>query len=374
MSKIPGKQSEPPVGFESKMKYSVELRAYEETCKVDPDVKNFDEALQERTGRTIHALANGVEVRCVSLETLRETVNCLLEMDQEVVKVLLDCKEDIWNNRDLFELVEEYFENSIQTLDFCTVLENCLRKARQNQLFIQNALQQIPSEGPPLEAQSKKMLDELTNFKTAGSPFSEDFFKHFDSVYRRHIQMLEKLQLQKKRLDKKLRNVRAWRKVSSILFGATFAAVLICSVVAAAIVSPHIAAAIADMVPIASRGKWIDSYWKKYEETIKAQRETVTTMEVGTFIVIKDLDSIRVLVDNLEDKISSILRDIDLCSREEDALRLGIEEIKQKQESFMKAMEDLSQHVDNCSRNIRKARTVLVQKMIRPERKRSFSF
>lgn len=375
MSRATGKQSEPPqVDFESKMKYSVELKAYEETCKIDPDVKNFDEAVQERTGRAIHAVANGIEVRSVSLETLRETIDCLLEMDQDVVKVLLECKEDIWNNRDLFELVEQYFENSLQTLDFCTVLESCLRKARNNQMIIQNALRQIPPEGPPSEAQCKKMLEELTTFKTAGSPFSEDFFKHFDSVYRRHTQMLEKLHLQRKKLDKKLRHVRAWRKVSNIIFVATFAAVLICSVVAAAIISPHVAAAIAAAVPIASGGKWIDSYWQKYEDAIKAQRVIVTTMDVGTFVAIKDLESIKVLVDSLEDMLSSILRDIEFCSREEDALRLGIEGIKQKHDSFMQAIEDLAQHADRCGQHIRKARTVLVQKMIKPAKKRSFSF
>ena len=50
-----------------------------------------------------------------------------------------------------------------------------------------------------------KMLEELTNFKTVHSPFYGDFFKHLDYVYRRHTQMLEKLQLHRKKLEKKLR-------------------------------------------------------------------------------------------------------------------------------------------------------------------------
>jgi len=369
MSKTPGNQSEAQVDLKSKMKYSV--RAYEKTCKVDPDVKKFDEVLQTQTGHTIHALANGFEVRSVSLESLREIIDCLLEMDKEVIKVLWDCEEDIWNNPLLFKLVEEYFENSLQTLDFCTELENSLKKARNNQLIIQNALKQIPLEGPPLEAQCKKMLEEFNHFKTAGNPFSEDFAKHFDSIRRRHTQMLMKLQRQKKTMYKKLRRIRAWRKVSSIIFVATFAAVLICSVVAAAIFAPPIAAAIAAVVPIVSTGKWIDSYWKKYEDAIKVQRKTVTAMEVGTIIVIPDLDSIRVLVENLEDNIDSILKDIDFYSREEDALRLRIEVIKEKQESFMKAIQDLADSVDQCSRDIRKARTMLLQKMTRSVRKSS---
>lgn len=365
MSKKPGEQSDPDMGFESKMKYSMELKAYEKACKVDPDVRSFDEGVKERTGRVIHSLAKGVEVRSMSLETLRETTNCLLEMDQEVVKVLLGCKEDIWKNQDLFKLVEEYFENSLQTLDFCTVLENCLRRARDNQLIIQIALQQLPAQGPPSETQCQKILEELKNFKSTGSPFSEDFFKHFESVYKRHTEMLEKLQQQRKKLDKKLKHVRAWRKVSRIIFVATFAAVLICSVVAAAIAAPSVAAAVAAVVPIASGGRWVDSYWKKYEDAIKIQREVITGMHVGTFIAIKDLESIRALVDNLEQMISSVLTDIDFCSKE-DAFQLGIERIKRKQESFMQDIEDLERHVDRCGRDVRQARTVVVQKMIRP--------
>ena len=67
-------------------------------------------------------------------------------MNQEVVKVILECKKDIWKNQELFELVEEYFENSLQTLDFCTALEKCLKRARDSQLFVLVALQQFEEE------------------------------------------------------------------------------------------------------------------------------------------------------------------------------------------------------------------------------------
>ena len=60
MSEKPGEQSEPQMGFESQMKYSMELKAYKEACKADPDVKNFDEAVKQRTGKVIHSLAKGL--------------------------------------------------------------------------------------------------------------------------------------------------------------------------------------------------------------------------------------------------------------------------------------------------------------------------
>eukprot|EP01018_Ginkgo_biloba_P031883 Gb_12694 [translate_table: standard] len=366
-----------PDVLEGKSKFSVELSAYEEACKADPDVRSFDDALQARTGRVIHALANGVEVHCLSLESLKEVASALLEMDQEVVKVLLDFKRDIWSNPDLFNLVEEFFENSIQTLDFCTMLEKCLKRASDNQLIIQVALQQFPADGgQPSEVQYKKMLEELSNFRTAGSPFTEDFFEHFQSLHRRHLQMLEKLHARRRKIDKKLKFVRAWKKVTNVIFAATFAAVLICSVVAAAMAAPPVAAALAaaTAIPLGSVGKWFNSLWKKYEDVIKGQEEVIGAMRVGTVVAIADLDHIRVLVDRLEIDIGSILSNIDFCLEDQAAFQIGIEEIKRKQENFMTNMEDLREHVDHCSRHIRLTRTLVVQQIIKSPRKRSFRF
>ena len=53
-------------------------------------------------------------------------------------------------------------------------------------------------------------------------------------------------------------------------------------------------------------------------------------MHVDTFVVIKDPHSIKVLVDNLEDIIGSILEDIDVCAKGQDFFRNGIEKIKEK--------------------------------------------
>ncbi|KAF2305884.1 hypothetical protein GH714_008596 [Hevea brasiliensis] len=165
--------------------------------------------------------------------------------NQEVVKVILECKKDIWKNQELFELVEEYFENSLQTLDFCTALDKCLKRARDSQLFIMVALQQFEEESEAGGNRYVKTLEGLKNFKASGDPFTEEFFQIFQSVYRQQILMLEKLKFRKNKLDKKLKYIHAWRKVS-----------------------------------IGSMGKWIDSLWKNYENALKGQKELISTMQV----------------------------------------------------------------------------------------------
>ncbi|XP_050235137.1 UPF0496 protein At4g34320-like [Mercurialis annua] len=353
--------------FNNNPQYTTDqLSSYEAACKLDMDLQSFDTSLQVRTNHVINTLAVGVEVRALSFDSLKEVTECLLEMNQEVVKVILECKKDIWKNQELFDLVEEYFENSLQTLDFCTALEKCLKRARDSQLFIFVALQQFEEENENGGKTYAKTLEGLKNFKSAGDPFTEEFFQLFQSVYRQQMLMLEKLQSRKNKLDKKLKSIHAWRKVSNIIFVATFAAVLICSVVAAAMAAPPVAAALAaaTSIPLGSMGKWIDSLWKNYENALKGQKELIGTMQVGTYVAIKDLDNIRVLIDRLEIDIESLMLNAEFAI-EQEAVKIAIVEIKKKLEVFMKHIEDLGGQADTCSRDIRRARTVVLQRIIK---------
>ncbi|KAM3230379.1 hypothetical protein ACQJBY_060895 [Aegilops geniculata] len=353
-----------------------ELSSYEAACRHDPEVRTFDSTLQRRTSRAISTLAVGVEVRSMSLDSLREVTGCLLDMNQEVVKVILDCKKDIWKSPELFDLVEDYFESSLHTLDFCTALDKCLKRARDSQLLLHVALQRFDDEddndadagaGVAPAARYARTLHELRQFKAAGDPFTDEFFEAFQAVYRQQLAMLEKLQQRKHRLDKKIKTIKAWRRVSSVIFASTFAAVLICSVVAAAIAAPPVAAALAAAaaIPIGSMGKWIDSLLKGYQDAVRGQKEVVSAMQVGTFIAIKDLDNIRVLINRVEMEISSMIDCVDFAERDEEAVKFGVEEIKKKLEAFMKSVEDLGDQADRCSRDIRRARTVVLQRIIR---------
>ncbi|RDX61785.1 UPF0496 protein, partial [Mucuna pruriens] len=366
MSKKNTETSSSSIGLSTELNYKTELSSYEAACKLDSDLQSFDTTLQARTNQVINTLAVGVEVRALSFDSLKQVTGCLLDMNQEVVKVILDCKKDIWKSQELFELVEEYFENSLQTLDFCTALEKCLKRARDSQLLILVALQQFEEESGLGDNRYAKTLQEFKNFKAAGDPFTEEFFQIFQSVYKHQILMLEKLQLRKNKLDKKLRYIHSWRKVSSMIFVATFAALLICSVVAAAIAAPPVAAAVAaaTSIPVGSMGKWIDSLWKNYENALKGQKEVISSMQAGTYVAIKDLDNIRVLIDRLEIEIEALLHNVDFAI-EEDAVKVAIEEIKKKLGVFMKNVEDLGVQADMCSRDIRRARTVVLQRIIK---------
>ena len=344
---------------------ATELSSYAAACKLDSDLQSFDAALQTRTNRIINTIAVGVEVRSLSIDSLKQVTECLLDMNQDVVKVILDCKKDIWEDKELFELVEEYFDNSLKTLDFYNELEKCLKRTKDSQLLVVLALQQFDEETEVGNSRYARTLQGLKNFKAAGDPFTEEFFQIYQSVYNQQILMLEKLQLRKNKIDKKLKYIHTWRKVSSVIFVVTVAAVMICSVVAAAIASPHVAAALAaaTAIPIGSMGKWIDSLLKNYENALKGQKGVTISAQVGTFVAIKDLDNIRVLIDRLEVEIGSLMQNVDFAI-EQEAVKVAIEEIKKKLGVFMKNVEDLGVQADMCSRDIMRARTVVLQRII----------
>ncbi|KAL7592348.1 hypothetical protein Lser_V15G34560 [Lactuca serriola] len=358
----------PSITLKNTQQIITELNAYEAACRSDTDLQSFDAMLQARANNVINTLAVGVEVRALSFDTLKEVTECLLEMNQEVVKVILHCKKDIWKNQELFELVEEYFENSLQTLDFCSALDKCLKRVRDSQLLILVALQHFDDDEGVEENRYEKTLEDLKNFKDAGDPFTEEFFKIFHSVYRQQMVMLEKLQAKKTKLDKKVKYLQTWRKVSSVIFVATFAAVLICSVVAAAMAAPPVAAALAaaTAIPLGSMGKWINSLLKNYENAIKGQKEIISSMQVGGFVAIRDLDTIRVLVDRLQMDIEEMMKNAGHVIEGDEMVKIAIEEIKLKLNSFMKNVDDLGMQADNCSRDVRRARTVVLQRIIKP--------
>lgn len=81
-------------------------------------------------------------------------------------------------------------------------------------------------------------------------------------------------------------------------------------------------------------------------------------MQVGIYVVIKDLDNIRVLINRFEIEIESLIKIVDFVIIE-DVVKVGIEEIKKKLVVFIKNVEDLGLQVDMCSRDIRRVRIVV---------------
>ncbi|KAL3526691.1 hypothetical protein ACH5RR_011347 [Cinchona calisaya] len=353
----------------SEVTIEAELSSYEAACQADPELRSLDATLQERTSRAINSIAVSLDVGALPLDSLREVIEFLLETNQEVVDVILQNQKDIWKDPELYGLVNDYFENSLQSLDFCTALEGCLQRALRSQSIILLALQKFDEEHAYPQTSNNlypKTLQELANFRAAGDPFTQEFLSLFQQVYKQQLLMLEKLEAKMRNLDKKLRSMKGWRRVSNVIFVAAFVSVLVCSVVAAAITAPPVVTALAAAAaaPLGSMGKWLDSIWSKCETDLKGQREVIFSMQIGSRFVISDLRTIRVLVEKLRTDIEALLKTADFGIKEDEAVVIVVGEIKKKVNGFMKIIHDLNDHADKCSRDIRRARAVILRRII----------
>ncbi|XP_023635288.1 UPF0496 protein At4g34320, partial [Capsella rubella] len=217
----------------------------------------------------------------------------------------------------------------------------------------------------------KKTLEELTKFQNAERPFGEDFLSMFQNIYKQQIIMLETIQVRKNKLDKKLKRVQTWRKLSSIIFVATYATVLICAVVAAAMFAPPLAATLVTAaVPMGAMGKWIDSMWKNYEKGLKGHKGVIESMEVSTTVALKDLDDIRSLIEKLDNDIKSMVKGAE-DAVEFGAVKVRIIAIEKILSEFTKKVEELETRVDLCTRHATRARTVIIQRIINYPKKDS---
>lgn len=355
---------------DSNPRYQSGLSSYEAACRADPSLQNFDKTLHDRADRVIRTLAGGEVAQSLTFNSLGEVTTGLLEMNHEVAKIILASKEDIWNDKELSHLVEYYFKHGLQILDFYTSLEKCLRQARDSQLRIQLALMRFEEERAENVGGERyvKTLQEIQKFKEAGDPFAGEFSQLFHSVHKQQVEMLQKLQARKKKLDKDLKSSQTWRRVTNAIFVTAFVATLIFSVVAVAIAAPPVASALSAALaaPIGTVGKWCDSWWRNYRRALKGKKELICLMKVGTEFSIYDLETIRSLVNKLEIEIESILQNADfaLGEEEEEAVKLVMLETKKRVEVFMKTIDDLSNQADKSSRQIRMARTVILQRII----------
>uniref|UniRef100_A0A6N2LCZ9 Uncharacterized protein n=1 Tax=Salix viminalis TaxID=40686 RepID=A0A6N2LCZ9_SALVM len=160
--------------------------------------------------------------------------------------------------------------------------------------------------------------------------------------------MFKKLISRMKKLDKKLKSVQTWRRVSNVLFVSASVSVLIFSVLAAAVAAPPAVTALAAAM---TRSNW---FCGKLEE-----RGIVKLIRARTYFRINDMENVRVLVTKLQGDFETLLHAPDIFLD----VKVVIDVIKRKMAVFMKSIEDLSEHAGKCRADIIEARTAILNRI-----------
>ncbi|XP_073113905.1 UPF0496 protein 1-like [Elaeis guineensis] len=345
----------------TEQRYISELNAYyEEACRLDPKIQTFNLTLQRRTSRVLSSLAgDAAALRSLSFNSLREATDGLLAVNHDAFAVVLDLKDDISSNPDLLFFVKEFFKNSVETLKFFAALKQCLHRAHEAESIVNSAIQLFDGK------EFSKSLEKLRDFRALGDPFTSSFIDELRSVCEHQRSTLVSLHGKKEEIDKKLGCVKAWRKVWSVAYAATFAAVLICSVVLAAVAVPPAAtaAAAAASTAMGSIGAWFDALWENCEGVLEGEVEVIGMVRKETFFAIQELDGMRVAVEKLEAMVGSMARETEFGMREEEevAVRVAVEGMRKKLGEFGRSLVELENEVDRCSGEVGKASAAVLQ-------------
>ncbi|KAL2469395.1 hypothetical protein Fot_50971 [Forsythia ovata] len=260
----------------------------------------------------------------------KEVTNCPFEMSQEMVKVMLEFRQDVRNNKELLELINECYKNSSNNLNSYVELDKSLKHTTDILLL------QHYGEGND---------GDLNNFKATSNPFCQEFAY----LHQQHISTVDKLQMFKKKLDEKQNCIQAWRKLSGIIFAILAVVVLIGSGVTIAIVTSRWATALATTatsIPLGSFGMLIYSILNKYKNAAKAHKDIINWLNRWTQLAIKDLAKILVHMVSADFVVN------------QGTSKLSIEET-------VNNLNDLRVKVVDCSNNTRMARTATLQKIIK---------
>ncbi|CAK9158420.1 unnamed protein product [Ilex paraguariensis] len=259
--------------FSKKIENTPDLSSFEATFGAAPELQSLRLKLKQRAIGVVTTLDTSGQVRSLSLDSLREVLCCLLENDKEVLNAVLEHQKEIWDNPELLDLVKDYFETNPQ--------------------FDEEHTER--SHGG--KTSYSKTLQEFKNFKMAGDSFGDE-------------------------------QVNAWRKVSNVLFGVTFAAVAIFSAVVMAMAAPPAVIASASVVsgPLWSAG-------------------------VGK------------LVDKLDQKMKSPSAANDLGLEKEEAVMEVVNELRNKIDVIMPELDALMERAANYRQEIRKDMETIYDKI-----------
>ncbi|KAK9942400.1 hypothetical protein M0R45_008067 [Rubus argutus] len=349
------------------------MKSYQANCKDDKDLQALDDDL--------NASAEEV-VRSTGLERLKQCLNYLTHSNKKIVKVILSCKKQILEaegkeasmvmtaNEKLLDhfLIEEYFNNSLQTHELCTLeLQDFIDSAREIHSCITGVVRE------------KKMSKKLNESEKKYHKSAEAVVAKVKSLRNQHRGMLDKLKDGIQKLDKKLELTRTLKKVVNVIFIGTLSAVFVCTILAASMAAPTVSSAltahpcVAGVVAggavvyafssVLKEGQhWLLTLIGGYESTLEAHKGVIMSMEAGTGDAIKELGDIMCQVNKViakgDDPELSNLSSVNEQGRED----LEIEEvIRAKLAEFENEIEELDKRREQCLRVIKKARDQVLE-------------
>ncbi|KAL0642039.1 hypothetical protein Bca4012_102741 [Brassica carinata] len=295
-----------------------------------------------------------------------ELYKYLLDACQAVAKFITAIEGDVWDNEDLKKMVEAYFEDTIKTLEFFNSVDKLADKASIGDLYLQRAVDLFDKEsaenGGNTKNKYEKALEDLKKFENMKHDFDGDkLIAKFASVKKEQENLLEQVSDLKKKIDAAYAAAQAHSKLTNILFGVLFGVVALIGVATFAfggdaLVAGAIAAGLS--LPVVAVG-WAGTKiaMQKLEDTVKKQKDIAEQVGKGLEVNKDAMATIMNLVENLLDKIESMLEIADTPDEaSERDTKNELKLIKKKLGGFTDSINEVDETVAKLSKLVVESR------------------
>ncbi|EOA24170.1 hypothetical protein CARUB_v10017404mg [Capsella rubella] len=380
---------------ETMSKYSGHLIAYKSACEEHPELKSFDNTLQQRTIKVIDKLTAGAETGTgvLSLHDIHiEISKHQLEVSQDVANLILQWEGDLWENNALKSLVLAYFDNIKETLKIFGDVMDCVEKAEEGKDYIEIAVENFDKESAENDVGEKKKryeetLKYLKKFEALGDPFDgHKLTAQFDLVQEHQKSLLLQVSESKKKIDEEQTNIDKEKKdvggkieasKGEKLWGALMSVAAVSAIFIGPIglIASGVATSVGVKVPLFLPEGWlsVDSFLKKRLDALNKQQEALNKLKEVSPLVDKgvvtnkeSISSVAQLIDNLEKKISALSGKVDdaiEADGNEVATKVHLRSIREKVVILTDKLKELGETVEKHDKLISEAKFNVLEKI-----------
>ncbi|CAI9762428.1 unnamed protein product [Fraxinus pennsylvanica] len=311
-------------------------------------------ALEEGTHNTSPSVGSTSAAR---LHSYRIFAEHLLDPDQSTVSMVLDLTRN--DQPEKFSLLSNYFSTTADAFHLCGHLLKDIDHTRSRYKYVKDPFSPSQSglTGPcPQLNHLPMILARLTKFSKS-NPFTPTApsVSHFRAVQANCSNLLKQLESSRDKIRTKL------RIIGKIKFGSAVFLVAITASLAI-IIATH-----AFVMLVAAPGIMVTSLELVSEKKLVKELAQLDAAAKGTYILIRDLDTISRLVARLNDEMEHVHDVVELwLQRGDDQLQANgkvASQLKRNDQSFIEHLDELEEHLYLCFMTINRARNLVVKEL-----------
>ncbi|XP_060206340.1 UPF0496 protein At3g49070 [Lycium barbarum] len=293
------------------------------------------------------------------LPSYRLFVEHLLDPDQPTVTRILGL---IQTHKETHSLLSEYFSQTAETSLLCSLLLKDVQRTRSRYKSLKFALDSL--QKPPYSHVNPipKILTRLTKFCNSLNPLvsSTSSPLRFKTVQANCSQLLKRLELRRDKTKDKLQFINKLKRGAAVFLVALTVSLTV-------IVATHALALL-----VAAPMVMVTSFQLMSTKKLASWSAQLDIAAKGTYILIRDLDTISRLVGRLNDELEDLQAIVRFwLARGGDPLQLQLQasgevarQLKKNYANFVDQLDELEEHLYLCFMTINRARNLVITEIM----------